>query len=114
MSVKTTPVQAQDVEDAFLRLNTIVKETPLEKDHYLSLKYDCNVYLKREDLQWVRSFKLRGAYNAIAVLPEEKRNQGITCARCRVYSQIPQLTCGYLHACDNTKTKSQSSSIFRW
>lgn len=91
MSVKTTPVQAQDVEDAFLRLNTIVKETPLEKDHYLSLKYDCNVYLKREDLQWVRSFKLRGAYNAIAVLPEEKRNQGITCASAETMRKVSRL-----------------------
>ncbi|EGQ4046764.1 threonine ammonia-lyase IlvA [Staphylococcus pseudintermedius] len=97
MSVKTTPVQAQDVEDAFLRLNTIVKETPLEKDHYLSLKYDCNVYLKREDLQWVRSFKLRGAYNAIAVLPEEKRNQGITCASAGNHAQGVAFTAKYLN-----------------
>ncbi|HEC2146077.1 TPA: threonine ammonia-lyase IlvA [Staphylococcus delphini] len=97
MSVKTTPVQAQDVEDAFLRLNTIVKATPLEKDHYLSLKYDCNVYLKREDLQWVRSFKLRGAYNAIAVLPEEKRKQGITCASAGNHAQGVAFTAKYLN-----------------
>lgn len=50
-----------------------MKETPLQLDHYLSQKYDCKVYLKREDLQWVRSFKLRGAYNAISVLSEEAK-----------------------------------------
>ena len=49
-----------------------MKETPLQLDHYLSQKYDCKVYLKR-DLQWVRSFKLRGAYNAISVLSEEAK-----------------------------------------
>ena len=49
-----------------------MKETPLQLDHYLSQKYDCKVYLK-EDLQWVRSFKLRGAYNAISVLSEEAK-----------------------------------------
>lgn len=61
MTVKTT-VSTKDIDEAFLRLKDIVKETPLQLDHYLSQKYDCKVYLKREDLQWVRSFKLRGAY----------------------------------------------------
>lgn len=54
MTVKTT-VSTQDIDEAFLRLKDIVKETPLQLDHYLSQKYDCKVYLKREDLQWVRS-----------------------------------------------------------
>ncbi|ARJ50233.1 threonine ammonia-lyase IlvA [Staphylococcus lutrae] len=97
MSDLTTPVQVQDVEDAFLRLHHLVKETPLEKDHYLSLKYDCNVYLKREDLQWVRSFKLRGAYNAIAVLSEEKRNKGITCASAGNHAQGVAFTAKHLN-----------------
>lgn len=57
MTVKTT-VSTKDIDEAFLRLKDIVKETPLQLDHYLSQKYDCKVYLKREDLQWVRSFKL--------------------------------------------------------
>lgn len=42
----------EDIDEAFLRLKDIVKETPLQLDHYLSQKYDCKVYLKREDLQW--------------------------------------------------------------
>ena len=52
-----------------------MKETPLQYDHYLSQKYNCNVYLKREDLQWVRSFKLRGAYNAISVLDTQAKSK---------------------------------------
>ncbi|MEB6570938.1 threonine ammonia-lyase IlvA [Staphylococcus auricularis] len=86
MSVKTT-VSVQDIEEAFLRLKDIVKETPLQKDHYLSQKYNCNVYLKREDLQWVRSFKLRGAYNAIDVLPDRDKRKGVTCASAGNHAQ---------------------------
>lgn len=74
MTVKTT-VSTKDIDEAFLRLKDIVKETPLQLDHYLSQKYDCKVYLKREDLQWVRSFKLRGAYNAISVLSDEAKSK---------------------------------------
>ena len=66
MTVKTI-VSTQDIDEAFLRLKDIVKETPLQLDHYLSQKYDCKVYLKREDLQWVRSFKLRGVVTGIKI-----------------------------------------------
>ena len=73
MTVKTT-LNAKDVDNAYLRIKDVVKETPLQFDLYLSQKYDCNVYLKR-DLQWVRSFKLRGAYNAISVLTSEAKEK---------------------------------------
>lgn len=86
MTVKTT-VNAKDVDNAYLRIKDVVKETPLQYDLYLSQKYDCNVYLKREDLQWVRSFKLRGAYNAISVLTNEAKEKGITCASAGNYAQ---------------------------
>lgn len=86
MTVKTT-VSTKDIDEAFLRLKDIVKETPLQLDHYLSQKYDCKVYLKREDLQWVRSFKLRGAYNAISVLSDEAKSKGITCASAGNHAQ---------------------------
>ena len=86
MTVKTA-VSSKDTDEAFLQLKDVVKETPLQKDHYLSLKYDCNVYLKREDLQWVRSFKLRGAYNAIIALNENDRQNGITCASAGNHAQ---------------------------
>ncbi|MHB7934878.1 threonine ammonia-lyase IlvA [Staphylococcus haemolyticus] len=86
MTVKTT-LNAKDVENAYLRIKDVVKETPLQFDLYLSQKYDCNVYLKREDLQWVRSFKLRGAYNAISVLTSEAKKKGITCASAGNHAQ---------------------------
>ncbi|MBF7016612.1 threonine ammonia-lyase IlvA [Staphylococcus durrellii] len=86
MTVKTT-VSSKDIDEAFLNLKDVAKETPLQKDHYLSHKYECNVYLKREDLQWVRSFKLRGAYNAIIALNEKDRQNGITCASAGNHAQ---------------------------
>ena len=94
-----TKVSTKDIDEAYLRLKNIVKETPLQFDHYLSQKYNCNVYLKREDLQWVRSFKLRGAYNAISVL-------------C-LYCQKTQFKSCYFHASNYTTTKNQSSQILR-
>ncbi|PTE68058.1 threonine dehydratase [Staphylococcus devriesei] len=86
MTVKMT-VSAKDIDEAYLRIKDVVKETPLQYDHYLSQKYDCNVYLKREDLQWVRSFKLRGAYNAISVLDDNAKAKGITCASAGNHAQ---------------------------
>src|SRR5699024_4256647 len=86
MAVKTT-VSSKDIDEAFLQLKDVVKETPLQKDHYLSLKYDYDVYLKREDLQWVRSFKLRGAYNAIITVNENNRRNGITCTSAGNHAQ---------------------------
>ena len=47
MTVKTT-LNAKDVENAYLRIKDVVKETPLQFDLYLSQKYDCNVYLKEK------------------------------------------------------------------
>ncbi|MDG0844544.1 threonine ammonia-lyase IlvA [Staphylococcus equorum] len=96
MTVKTT-VSSKDIDEAYLQIKDTVKETPLQKDHYLSLKYDCNVYLKREDLQWVRSFKLRGAYNAIVALNKEDRENGITCASAGNHAQGVAYTANKLH-----------------
>ncbi|KRG08779.1 threonine ammonia-lyase IlvA [Staphylococcus sp. NAM3COL9] len=96
MTVKTT-ISSKDIDEAYLQIKDTVKETPLQKDHYLSLKYDCNVYLKREDLQWVRSFKLRGAYNAIVALNKEDRETGITCASAGNHAQGVAYTANKLH-----------------
>ncbi|WP_251942653.1 threonine ammonia-lyase IlvA [Staphylococcus sp. Marseille-Q5304] len=86
MTMNTT-VSSKEIDEAFLQLKDVVKETPLQKDLYLSHKYDCNVYLKREDMQWVRSFKLRGAYNAIIALNEADRQNGVTCASAGNHAQ---------------------------
>ena len=52
-------------------------ETPLTRAHNLSKRHDCEVLLKREDLQPVFSFKLRGAYNKMAHLDAEQRWRGV-------------------------------------
>ena len=52
-----------DYTAAAARLKNVVNRTALQSSFSLSRKYNCNVYLKREDLQVVRSYKIRGAYN---------------------------------------------------
>src|SRR6185312_5043745 len=68
------------VADAEERLRKIVNRTPLTLNRNLSAKYQCNIFLKREALQVVRSYKLRGAYNMLSTLPAEKLKQGVGCA----------------------------------
>ena len=61
-------ITAKDVAKAHKILNGVVVNTPLEFDHYLSEKYGAKIYLKKENAQRVRSFKIRGAYYAISQL----------------------------------------------
>lgn len=81
------------VETAYKVLQPIITQTPLQYDAYLSQKYHCQVYLKREDLQIVRSFKLRGAYYAIAQTPKETRKKGVVCASSGNHAQGVAWTC---------------------
>lgn len=69
------------------RLQKVIKRTPLERNIRLSKKYHCNVFLKREDLQIVRSYKIRGAYNLISNIPMEKRKAGVVCASAGNHAQ---------------------------
>ena len=59
------------------RVYDVARETPLERAPKLSSRLGCEVWLKREDLQPVFSFKLRGAYNKLASLTPEERAQGV-------------------------------------
>lgn len=86
-------VTEEDVEKAYEVLKAVVKHTPLEYDFYLSEKYHCNVYLKREDLQRVRSFKLRGAFYAISRLSAEQLEKGMVCASAGNHAQGVAYTC---------------------
>lgn len=85
-TTKTVLTEAE-VENAYQVLKGVVNHTPLEHSDYLSQKYDCNVYLKREDLQAVRSFKIRGAYYAISQTPEADRKRGVVCASAGNHAQ---------------------------
>jgi threonine dehydratase len=75
------------------RLKNIVTRTPLQLNHHLSRKYQCNVYLKREDLQVVRSYKLRGAYNMMSSLSPEQLAKGVVCASAGNHAQGFAFSC---------------------
>ena len=64
-----------------LDIYSYIKKTPIIKNKRLSKLYNCNVYLKREDLQVTRSFKIRGAINKITSINNNKLKNGIvTCS----------------------------------
>ncbi|MET0050128.1 MAG: threonine ammonia-lyase, biosynthetic [Candidatus Thiodiazotropha sp.] len=69
------------------RVYDVAKETPLDRVNLLSSRLDNQVFLKREDLQPVFSFKLRGAYNKIISLPKEVRDRGVIAASAGNHAQ---------------------------
>ncbi|MBL7744796.1 MAG: threonine ammonia-lyase [Chitinophagaceae bacterium] len=85
--------------EAAERLHGIVNRTPLQLNANLSRKYQCNVYLKREDLQVVRSYKLRGAYNMMSSLPKEQLQKGVVCASAGNHAQ------GFAYSCKKLGVK---------
>ncbi|WP_340393306.1 threonine ammonia-lyase IlvA [Paenibacillus sp. FSL E2-0190] len=86
-------VGMEDIVRAHHVLREVIIRTPLQRDAVLSAKYDCDVYLKREDLQIVRSFKIRGAYNMIRSLSAEDRAKGIVCASAGNHAQGVAYSC---------------------
>src|SRR5437879_6434189 len=85
--------QLLDFDSAYKRLNGIVKHTPLEYNRRLSERYGCEIYLKREDLQVVRSYKLRGAYNMISQLTADELSRGVVCASAGNHAQGVAFSC---------------------
>lgn len=73
-------IDAQAVDQAAERLSAVVRRTPLERNDRLSAMTGATIWLKREDLQPVRSYKIRGAYNLIAQLSAEQCAAGVVCA----------------------------------
>lgn len=86
-----------DVDTAYEVLKPIVLKTPLQFHRKLSEKYSCEVYLKREDLQIVRSYKIRGAYNLIQSLDELQRACGVVCASAGNHAQGVAFSCKLLN-----------------
>ena len=85
-----------DLDNIYLaaeRLQGIASHTPLQENINLSDRYGANIYLKREDLQVVRSYKIRGAYNKMASLPAESLAKGVVCASAGNHAQ------GVAYAC---------------
>ncbi|MCR2821683.1 threonine ammonia-lyase IlvA [Lederbergia panacisoli] len=94
--VKSQTVHVEDILIAYQRLKDVVAHTPLQKNERLSEKYGCHVYVKREDLQHVRSFKLRGAYYKIKTVENEAREKGIVCASAGNHAQGVAFACSHL------------------
>ena len=97
MNIATQHTQL-DFAGAALRIKKVVHKTPLQLNRNLSKKYNCNVYLKREDLQVVRSYKLRGAYNMMSSLPAETLQRGVVCASAGNHAQGFAFSCKKLNA----------------
>ena len=95
----TIPNISLDFAAASARLKKVVLKTPLQLSRSLSKKYNCNVYLKREDLQVVRSYKIRGAYNMMSSLPLEQLQKGVVCASAGNHAQ------GFAYSCKKLNTK---------
>ncbi|ALS78792.1 MULTISPECIES: threonine ammonia-lyase IlvA [Planococcus] len=91
--VTLTKVSVEEIMVANQALKDVVIKTPLQKNELLSARYECNVYLKREDLQIVRSFKLRGAYNFIRSLNASERAKGVVCASAGNHAQGVAYSC---------------------
>ncbi|HVT87042.1 MAG TPA: threonine ammonia-lyase IlvA [Chitinophagaceae bacterium] len=85
-----------DMRACSLRLRSLVAHTPLMHHKRLSEKYECNIYLKREDLQSVRSYKIRGALNKLLSLSSEQLSKGVTCASAGNHAQGVAHSCIYL------------------
>ena len=84
------------VDHAATVLSEILEPTPFKKNNNLSDIYDAEVYLKREDLQIVRSYKIRGAYNKIRSLSADALENGIVCASAGNHAQGVAFSCNKL------------------
>lgn len=98
-SLNTQSLPLLDYQAAAARLKNVVNRTPLTLSHNLSRRYHCNVYLKREDLQVVRSYKLRGAYNMMSSLPKAQLEKGVVCASAGNHAQ------GFAYSCHKLGVK---------
>ncbi|GAB2673251.1 threonine ammonia-lyase IlvA [Paenibacillus thermoaerophilus] len=83
----------EEIVQAQLHLKEVVNRTPLQHSRVLSQRYGCEVWLKREDLQVVRSFKIRGAYHLIRSLPPEQLERGVVCASAGNHAQGVAYSC---------------------
>lgn len=93
MSLSTPTTYQFDFQAAVERLRKVIVKTPLSLSVSLSRKYHCNVFLKREDLQVVRSYKIRGAYNLMSHLPASQLLKGVVCASAGNHAQ------GFAYSC---------------
>ena len=89
-------ISVENIYKAKVRLKNIALHTPLMHNLNWSERYGCNMFFKREDLQVVRSYKIRGAYNKMCSLPQEVLDKGIVCASAGNHAQGVALACKLL------------------
>ena len=87
------PLSAADIDSAALRIADVVLRSPLEYSDRLSQVTGAKVYLKRDDLQSVRSYKIRGAYNLLKQLTDEELRAGVVCSSAGNHAQGFALAC---------------------
>ena len=87
----------ENIEKASQVLSEILEPTPFQKNANLSATYKADIFLKREDLQMVRSYKIRGAYNKIRSIDPETLKYGIVCASAGNHAQGVAFSCNKLH-----------------
>lgn len=86
----------KDVEVAAERLRGVASITPLIANLQYSKRFESNIHFKREDLQQVRSYKIRGAYNKMASLTPTQMENGVVCASAGNHAQGVALSCKLL------------------
>lgn len=96
MIVAQNAVEIKKVVDAQLRLNGVIEKTPFHLSLNLSEEMNASIFLKREDMQVVRSYKIRGAYNKIASLTDAEKKQGVVCASAGNHAQGVAFACNKL------------------
>ena len=94
---ETYPSVLDNVYKAAKRLKNVVVRTPLAINNNLSGIYDAKVSFKREDLQQVRSYKIRGAYNKMAVMSPEDLAKGVVCASAGNHAQGVAFACSTMN-----------------
>ena len=95
-AAQTKAIQVENILIAHHFLKDVVVQTPLQKNERLSEFYGANIYIKREDLQHVRSFKLRGAYYKIKKIEHEAREFGVVAASAGNHAQGVAYACAQL------------------
>lgn len=86
----------QEIAQAKNQLNGVVQVTPLTENLNLSEEFEAKILFKREDLQVVRSYKIRGAYNKMSSLSDAEKNAGIVCASAGNHAQGVAYSCHLL------------------
>ncbi len=89
----SSPLTAADIDEAARRISGEVSASPLQYSDRLSAATGAEVFLKREDLQTVRSYKLRGAYNLLMQLSEQELSAGVVCSSAGNHAQGFALAC---------------------